>query len=47
MTRQEAFDEINKTQDDYIDQLIDYVNDPANRSRKSIDFTSPRNNGKR
>lgn len=46
MTRQEAFDEINKTQDDYIDQLIDYVNDPANRSRKSIDFTSPTGTGK-
>lgn len=46
MTREEAFKEINKTQDDYIDQLIQYMNDPATKALKEINFTSPTGTGK-
>lgn len=46
MTREEAFIEINKTQDDYVDQLIQYMNDPATAALKEINFTSPTGTGK-
>lgn len=45
MTKTEAFDEINRTQDDYIDQLIQYINDQSNQM-KVINFTSPTGTGK-
>lgn len=46
MTREEAFNEINKTQEDYVDQLIQYMNDPATAALKEINFTSPTGTGK-
>ena len=46
MTREEAFKEINRTQDDYVDQLIQYMNDPATAALKEINFTSPTGTGK-
>lgn len=46
MTREEAFREINKTQDDYINQLIQFMNDPTNQSMKTVNFTSPTGTGK-
>lgn len=46
MTREEAFKEINRTQDDYVDQLIQYMNDPATVALKEINFTSPTGTGK-
>ena len=46
MTREEAFKEINRTQDDYVDQLIQYMNGPATVALKEINFTSPTGTGK-
>lgn len=46
MTREEAFIDINKTQDDYVDQLIKYMDDPATAALKEISFTSPTGTGK-
>lgn len=46
MTREEAFVEINETQDDYINQLIQFMNEPANQAMKVINFTSPTGTGK-
>lgn len=46
MTREEAFREINKTQDDYVNQLIQFMNDPTNQSMKTVNFTSPTGTGK-
>lgn len=46
MTREEAFKDINETQDDYIAQLIDYMNAPATQAFKVINFTSPTGTGK-
>ena len=46
MTREEAFKEINKTQDDYVEQLIQYMNEPATKALKEINFTSPTGTGK-
>ena len=46
MTREEAFIEINKTQDEYIDELIGLINNPDYEVMKSINFTSPTGTGK-
>lgn len=46
MTRKEAFDEINRTQDFYIDELIKLMNDSKYDSMKMISFTSPTGTGK-
>lgn len=46
MTREEAFEEINKTQDMYVAKLAQLIDDPANQSMKSISFTSPTGTGK-
>lgn len=46
MTREEAFCEINETQDDYVNQLIQFMNDPTNQSMKTVNFTSPTGTGK-
>lgn len=41
MNKQEAFIEINKLQDEYVDELIGLINSPAYSSMKAINFTSP------
>lgn len=46
MTRKEAFMEINKTQDEYVERLFSLIDDPAYSSMKSINFTSPTGTGK-
>lgn len=46
MTKEEAFIEINKTQDEYIDELISLINSPEYEMMKTIDFTSPTGTGK-
>ena len=46
MTRQEAFDEINRIQDEYIDELILLMNDSSYDSIKMINFTSATGTGK-
>lgn len=46
MTREEAFTDINKTQDDYVDQLIQYMDDPATAALNEINFTSATGTGK-
>lgn len=46
MTKEEAFREINETQDDYVNQLIQFMNDPTNQSMKTVNFTSPTGTGK-
>lgn len=46
MTKQEAFDEINKLQDYYVDELISLINNPDYSAMKAIDFTSPTGTGK-
>lgn len=46
MTKQEAFKEINDTQEYYIDELIKLINSKESDSFKSIDFTSPTGTGK-
>ena len=38
MTKEEAFREINETQDDYVNQLIQFMNDPTNQSMKSLNL---------
>lgn len=47
MTRSEAFDEINRTQDFYVDQLINYMKNPLCDSLKEINFKSPTGTGKK
>lgn len=46
MTKEEAFNEINKIQDYYVDKLIDVINNPDYDSMKTINFTSPTGTGK-
>ncbi len=46
MTRQEAFEEINKIQDDYVDELISLINSADYDAIKTISFTSPTGTGK-
>lgn len=46
MTHQEAFDEINKTQDEYIDQLISLMNNKDYEMMQMLNFTSPTGTGK-
>ncbi len=46
MTREEAFIEINKTQDEYVKELIDLINDPSYEMVKTVNFTSPTGTGK-
>lgn len=46
MTRQEAFDEINRIQDGYVNELIGLINNPDYESMKTINFTSPTGTGK-
>ena len=46
MTKEDAFIEINKTQDEYIDELIGLINSPEYEMMKTIDFTSPTGTGK-
>lgn len=46
MTREEAFKEINETQDYYVDELIKRILDPANKLLKEDNFTSDTGTGK-
>ena len=46
MTRKEAFDEINRTQEYYVDELIKRILDPANKLLKEDNFTSDTGTGK-
>lgn len=46
MNKQEAFEEINRTQDEYIDELIALINNPDYEVMKSVNFTSPTGTGK-
>ncbi len=46
MTRKEAFDEINRIQDEYVDELYDLINSSKYESMKSVNFTSPTGTGK-
>lgn len=46
MTRQEAFLEINRTQDQYVDELIERLEDRNYQDLKVINFTSPTGTGK-
>ena len=46
MNRLEAFEEINRTQDEYIEELIDLINNPDYKVMKSVNFTSPTGTGK-
>lgn len=46
MTRKEAFDEINKIQDDYIEELVGIITNSDYAPMKSIDFTSATGTGK-
>ena len=46
MTREEAFAEINQTQEDYINQLVDLMNNPNYTSMKSLNFQSATGTGK-
>lgn len=46
MNRQEAFNEINKIQDDYIDELINLMESPEYAAMKIINFTSATGTGK-
>ena len=46
MTRQEAFDEINQIQDEYVAELIGLINNPDYKAVKTINFTSPTGTGK-
>ena len=46
MTRQDAFDEINKIQDEYIDQLITLMNNKDYEMMQKLNFTSPTGTGK-
>lgn len=44
--KKEAFAEINRLQDEYVDELISLMNNPNYDSMKTIDFTSPTGTGK-
>lgn len=46
MTREEAFRSINETQDDYVNQLVNYLSRPENQATKAVYFTSPTGTGK-
>ena len=46
MTRKEAFDEINRTQEYYVDELIKRILDPVNKLLKEDNFTSDTGTGK-
>lgn len=46
MTREEAFKEINDTQEYYVDELIKRILDPANKLLKEDNFTSDTGTGK-
>jgi len=46
MTKQEAFDEINRIQDNYVAELIDVIHKSDYQSLKEINFTSPTGTGK-
>ena len=46
MTKQEAFNEINKLQDEYINELIKLMNNKSYNSMKMLNFTSPTGTGK-
>lgn len=46
MTKSEAFKEINETQDEYIEQLIQLMNNPNYETMKQLNFTSPTGTGK-
>lgn len=46
MTREEAFAEINKIQDEYVDELISLMNNSDCACMKVINFTSPTGTGK-
>lgn len=46
MTRQEAFDVINNTQDAYIDELVSIIHSPEYEYMRTINFSSPTGTGK-
>ena len=46
MTREEAFKEINETQDYYVNELAKMIDDPNRSSFRYINFTSPTGTGK-
>ena len=46
MNKQAAFDEINRIQDEYIDELIRIINTPDYANLKAISFTSATGTGK-
>ena len=46
MTKQEAFNEINKLQDEYVRDLLGLINSPDYAMMKTIDFTSATGTGK-
>lgn len=46
LTKAEAFAEINKIQDDYIDELMKLIDSPDYEAMKTIDFTSATGTGK-
>lgn len=46
VTKQDAFDEINRIQDEYVDELVDLINSSDYEALKSINFTSPTGTGK-
>lgn len=46
MTKEEAFNEINDTQDYYINKLVNLINDESHKCFKTLDFTSATGTGK-
>lgn len=46
MTKKEAFEEINRLQDGYVDELISKLDDPGYQTMKTINFTSATGTGK-
>ena len=46
MTKVEAFAEINRIQDDYINELVELIDSPENKMMKTINFTSATGTGK-
>lgn len=46
MTKKEAFAEINKIQDYYVNELVKLMNNSKYESMKTINFTSPTGTGK-
>lgn len=46
MTKKEVFEEINRIQDSYDEELIELINDPEYEKMKAISFTSPTGTGK-